>query len=101
MASAKLKSVKYTYDGKDFEEVRFHCPGCDSSHTVRVAGPGAWEFNGDHEKPTFKPSVLLTRPGDGDYRCHSFVTDGQIRFLSDCHHELKNQTVDLPAYTEK
>lgn len=29
-------------------------------------------------------------------RCHSFVTDGRIQYLSDCTHELAGQTVDLP-----
>jgi hypothetical protein len=29
-------------------------------------------------------------------RCHSFVTDGRIQFLSDSTHALAGQTVDLP-----
>jgi len=28
--------------------------------------------------------------------CYSYITDGRIQFLSDCTHELANQTVDLP-----
>ena len=32
---------------------------------------------------------------DGDERCHSFVTDGKIRFLGDSTHKLKGQTVPL------
>ena len=27
--------------------------------------------------------------------CHSFVTDGKIRYLNDCTHHLKGQTVEL------
>lgn len=27
--------------------------------------------------------------------CHSFVTDGKIRFLSDCTHDLADQTVPM------
>jgi len=34
--------------------------------------------------------------GVSEYRCHSFVRDGRIEFLSDCTHALKGQTVDLP-----
>lgn len=29
-------------------------------------------------------------------RCHSFVRDGKIEFLSDSTHKLAGQTVDLP-----
>ncbi|MCP8600812.1 anaerobic dehydrogenase, partial [Acinetobacter baumannii] len=28
-------------------------------------------------------------------RCHLFLTDGKIQFLSDCHHELAGLTVDM------
>jgi hypothetical protein len=91
--------------------------------TVGV-GPGPrWGYNGNPDKPTFTPSVLVRSghhvPGhDGgtcwcnwDDRdefpdlkctvCHSFVTDGRIQFLSDCTHALAGQTVDLPAWPER
>lgn len=48
------------------------------------------------------PSIGLPWMGslrNGDYpesRCHSFITDGKIQYLSDCFHELAGQTVDLP-----
>ncbi|MCK4883540.1 MAG: hypothetical protein KAS30_01590 [Candidatus Diapherotrites archaeon] len=51
-----------------------------------------WSWNGDVTKPTFKPSILTTC---SKYRCHSFVTDGKIKFLSDCSHEFAGQTVEL------
>lgn len=51
-----------------------------------------WTWNGDKEKPTVRASILVR----GQFRCHSFVTDGKIQFLGDCTHELKGQTVDLP-----
>lgn len=78
----------------------FHCPGCDMAHAVTVgegAGP-RWGFNGDYERPTFSPSVLVTYPwGDPpvEKRCHSFVREGRIEFLSDCTHNLAGQTVAL------
>jgi hypothetical protein len=30
-------------------------------------------------------------------RCHSWVKNGEIQFLSDCDHALAGQTVPLPA----
>jgi len=91
-------SILHKIDLGDGTEGRaFHCPGCEYSHWVRVTGQGAWGFNGNEEKPTFTPSVLVNASGDSEIkRCHSFVKDGKIQFLGDCDHSLKNQTVDLP-----
>lgn len=83
----------------------FDCPGCNSEHRLTVrphkAEDGAsWEFDGDLERPTFLPSIndrVDFSPGSGKPAkvCHSFVTDGSIRFLSDCSHSLAGQTVEL------
>lgn len=77
-----------------------------------------WDFNGDLERPTFSPSILvksghyvdgrkdahcwctyearLGRPSPFQCRvCHSFVRDGSIQFLNDCTHALAGQTVPL------
>lgn len=34
-------------------------------------------------------------------RCHSYVTEGRIQFLSDCTHALAGQTVDLPPFPKR
>lgn len=106
----------------------FWCPGCDGVHAVRVgAGDGPrWGYNGNPDKPTFTPSILvsgtkLTNKGRADMDawreagypkplpekfdsipvvCHSFVNNGRIQFLSDCTHALAGQTVDLPDWAE-
>lgn len=87
----------------------FWCPGCQQMHVVTTG----WSFNGDHERPTFAPSVLVTgveRLTDEQagfvlaggkiepkpMRCHSFVRDGFIQFLGDSTHALAGQTVRLP-----
>ncbi len=74
---------------------------------------GAWGFDGNYERPTFSPSVLVRgkrritdeeyariRTGESvevpDMICHSFVRNGQIEFLGDCTHALAGQTVPLP-----
>lgn len=94
---------------------RFHCPGCDAEHVITTDPyPGGWRFNGDTARPSFQPSILVQEvriPADADPakvvspykpggvyspRCHSFVEDGRIRFLSDCGHALAGQTVPLP-----
>lgn len=80
--------------------VTVHCPACKIGHPFRTAGPrDNWTWNGSRKAPTFQPSMLVfgTVP---ERRCHSFVTDGQIRFLGDCFHDMKNQTVDLPYLDE-
>lgn len=104
-------------------KLAFWCPGCDQAHTISVGG-NRWTWNGDAEKPTFKPSVLVRsghfvpgyeRGGEGCWCtynaehpdepapfkcqcCHSFVTDGQIQFLGDCSHAMASKTVPLPEF---
>lgn len=76
----------------------FECPGCKSDHMISTNlkfSPIAWEFNGDVNSPTFSPSLLVWG-SEPTLRCHSFVKNGKIEFLSDCFHGLKGQTVDLP-----
>lgn len=102
---AKLKPAKGP-DGTEYR--RFDCPGCGAPHVLPVTGPKAWGFNHNEDLPTFTPSILvheakagpdatLVAPGTVlSPRCHSFVTDGRIQFLSDCGHALAGQTVDLP-----
>lgn len=87
----------------------FECPGCDHGHMPTPS----WAFNGDLERPTFSPSILVRGfdwPTDEErarimageevprrpFVCHSFVRDGRIEFLGDCTHPLAGQTVDLP-----
>lgn len=102
----------------------FWCPGCDGAHMVRVgegSGP-RWGYNGNPERPTFSPSILVRRhtwvppvtaKNMAEYKqnpwqqnevveiCHSFVTDGCIQFLGDCTHSLAGQTVDIPAWDDE
>jgi hypothetical protein len=107
-------------------QVAFWCAGCESAHAISIA-PGGWKFNGDYDKPTFTPSVLVTsghysadfaerkrkdpahdcwctfrqkHPGVTTFecfRCHLFVKDGFVQFLADCTHELAGKTVPLEA----
>ena len=93
--------------GEDGDGVSFMCPGCKTTHAVPVTGPKAWTFNGDMNRPTLSPSIVVWTEEYVDpedqfkipaTRCHSFVRDGKIQFLSDCTHKLAGQTVEL---TEK
>lgn len=80
----------------------FECPACrigHSPHTQRgPEGGPRWTFNGDVEKPTFAPSLLVRWEKGPDHVpqvCHSFIRDGMIEFLGDCTHELAGKTVPL------
>ena len=99
----------------DGQGLVFWCPGCDSAHRI-VHGEGPrprWVWNGNVDKPTFSPSVLITwtEPSDNPNEfddeskdvkkvCHSFVRDGNIEFLGDCTHPLAGQTVPLPSWDD-
>lgn len=90
---------------------KFWCPGCDSAHVVS----DSWTVNVD--TATITPSVLVhghrkllddNLVGDElladsniieTPRCHSFVTNGMIQFLTDSTHTLAGQTVELPDWS--
>lgn len=85
--------------------LHFWCPGCNGVHGIAFGeGTGPrWGWNGNAEKPTFTPSILVRYSGDDDGKpveevCHSFVTDGLIQFLGDCTHALAGQTVPIPEW---
>lgn len=78
------------------DRLGFWCAGCETIHEARVHGEYAWSWNGSVDAPTLSPSVLVRGGSRGsDHVCHSFVTDGAIRFLSDCTHALAGQSVPL------
>jgi hypothetical protein len=82
----------------------FHCPGCGFSHAVyteKYSENGSrWEFNGDMDNPTFRPSLLNRGPfPEGERVCHLFVTNGKIQYLSDCTHELAGKTLEMEETT--
>lgn len=111
-----MAKVKIHKDGA----ISFQCPGCGDRHAINTNPNHRWAFNGDVNRPTITPSILVTsghycthhKPGDACwcdynkkhpdnpapfkcYRCHSFVTYGKIQFLNDCTHQLAGQTVDM------
>jgi hypothetical protein len=105
--SKKLRNWEYQGQGG----LSFFCPGCDSAHTIKTQGPGSWTWNGNVERPTFQPSVLVTYVAIPDASeefkewrtaraCHSFVTNGMIQFLTDSTHPLAGQTVPLADFPE-
>lgn len=94
-----MKLQPVTRDGTTIAYV-FYCPGCETPHQYMVdpGGKLCWKFNGDLERSTFSPSLLMTSPGR---RCHLFVRDGQIQYCGDCHHDLAGKTVDVPEWTNQ
>lgn len=110
--------------------VCFRCPGCGDIHqiTIRTDDPAnrpSWIFNGDMVRPTFEPSILVTsghfmaghkegkscwckynkeHPEDPSpfecFRCHSFVTNGNIQFCPDSSHKFAGQTLPLKPWDE-
>jgi hypothetical protein len=74
-----------------------YCPACKFDHLF----DDRWTFNGDMDRPTFSPSMLVHETpwaGGVKPRCHSFVRDGKIQYLSDSGHVLAGQTVELPDW---
>lgn len=76
----------------------FHCPGCGYGHFF----DHRWTWNGSTTAPTFRASLLIGGVvgevgAPREHRCHLFVTDGKIQYLSDCTHELAGKTVEMES----
>ncbi len=102
----KVKPVRFGSNGE-----RIYCAKEDATHLIlnipnnkhpialpvildgvkKIKSP-CWSWNGSVDCPTLRPSILTTCM---DFRCHSWITDGQAQFLSDCSHDLAGKTVDL------
>lgn len=84
-----------------FPDYIFWCPGCKCGHGVWVSEPNSgghrWTFNGDMERPTFQPSLLL-EGSETRARCHLFVTAGMLEFLGDCGHEFRGKRIPMEAF---
>lgn len=93
------------------------CPGCKGPHGIYVEQPhpntGArWSFDGNHEQPTFSPSIRCyttagqwvgaewVPSGPQITTCHYFLRAGMIDYCADSPHELAGKCVPLPFYPE-
>ena len=84
---AKFKKVP---TGQEEYQWQFNCAGCGYTHAITETIH--W-FNQDVNKPTLTLSVLYR---SGNICCHSYIKEGKIEYLSDCTHQLKGQTIELP-----
>jgi len=89
-----MKVKEITFNDKHYSWY-FICPGCNREHVL----DSRWKFNNDLEKPTFEGSVASNC--NPEYhnpnvpKCHSYVENGTIRFLTDSTHHLTGKTVEL------
>jgi len=86
----------------EFVGYNVKCPGCDTWHSVYTVAnqynKAIWGFDGNMDKPTFSPSLLVTWTHGEEHekrRCHSFIRNGEWQFLSDCTHDLAGQTIPM------
>ena len=126
-AGPYLRTSEYGPGGAGYT---FWCPGCEEVHMFitqrgeyRPQGP-VWSFNGDVEKPTFSPSLIiwsghyapgheegspcwctfnqdLIEKGEEPSKfkcgiCHLIMTDGIIQYCADSTHHLSGQSVHVP-----
>ena len=50
------------YGGEDGHSLLLWCPGCEGLHMISL-GPDGWSFDGDTERPTITPSILVRPHG--------------------------------------
>lgn len=99
MSKISTKLRKWVDLATGDEGLTYWCQGCDSIHSIKTKGNGAWGWCGNVNRPVFSPSVLLkstrfTEKGEAEleawcangmpftkghkfdsipYSCHSFV----------------------------
>lgn len=76
----------------------FECPACGNCHRIT----SNWIITGPLESPTVTPSVLVNGSPVGSPthnpdapRCHLYIKDGSIEYLSDCTHEQAGKIVPM------
>ena len=95
-----MKLARLTSEDESQIDMMFYCPGCKCNHSYRIKGKDpVWSWNGDTDKPTFSPSLMVWRSRP-EIRCHLYVENGMIRYLGDCHHELASKTVPMEDVDE-
>lgn len=90
------------------DHLAYWCPGCKTIHVVKIDPDQkpCWTWNGNPDKPTFSPSILVKtgRAVDPKYEphgndppeiCHCFIRNGVIDFLTDCKHDLAGRKVEM------
>lgn len=94
---SKIKVLENMYEGVKYHHTQYlyFCEGCGYEHAFALKSEGGHHtFNMDMERPTVSPSLLENKtPGRA---CHSFIKDGTIQYLNDCHHDLAGKTIELP-----
>ena len=99
MAKIKVRENIDLETGKKYHHTQYlyNCPGCGYEHAFSLKKDGGHhDFNMNLDNPTISPSLLQNF--SKDRICHSFIVDGKIQYLNDCHHSLKGQTIELPDY---
>lgn len=105
--NGRLRIVRWA-NGEAIAKLNAFCPACDFEHGFRVdlndngkwqrGNNDVWTFNGNWDCPTFVPSMgaNMSRVDRFHPCCHSFLENGQWRYLNDCTHALAGTVVDVP-----
>jgi hypothetical protein len=100
------KSIYAPCEPKEATHVSLRLPcGCYAlmlpvlvGNQTRFGTPN-WNWNGDVDKPTIRPSVLSR---GHNFTCHSWINNGEMQFLSDTtgegHAEFANKTIPLKEH---
>lgn len=83
--------------------ISFHCPGCGYGHGIPITAENpksssrGWLWNRSFESPTIFPSIAINASGKDTSvpKCHLFISEGKIQFLSDCTHHLAGKTIGM------
>lgn len=72
-----VKPGNFRWSGDPVKRLTFGCPcGCGDIAGIEVKpeNPSGWDWNGDLDKPTVTPSILINRD-----HWHGYLTDGVFK----------------------
>jgi len=87
--------VKPIMDGQELKGFAVWCPVCKKGHVF----DSRWIFNMDMKRPTFEPSLVVDEPGK--LVCHIFVVNGDLKYLPDSKHNMRNRTIRLLPFPKE
>lgn len=106
----RLRAIRYSNDPERSMPalLLFYCVGCNDQHYFRIrtdplyADEPIWTWNGSWEAPTFSPSLICQHRVAGKLvtKCHLFLREGVITYLSDCAHSMAGKSIPMPEWPE-
>lgn len=101
-----MAKIKIIHEENGLITAIFNCPACNDIHAFKYysdpfkytnTDKDPWKFNYNFDRPIIRPSISVDAGNSNiNYKCHSYVEEGFIKYLDDCSHAMKGLSIELP-----